>query len=305
MPSISVVIPTYNGEKYIAEAIDSVLNQTSPPDEIIVSDDNSKDSTLEICERYDDKIKIFKNPNGPSGFVNGWNTAIAHAKGDYISILHQDDKLAPTFIEEIRNAIKGNPDVKHLFASCQYIDSNGEIIQTEQLHLTGEIHRYSGQEYVNDYECIKGHVHRCPGVVTHKSIFDACKYREEAGHIADDDFFLRVGNYTDIIGILKPLAFYREHSGSETGRLGYLALNERLLKDYLYQLRNYKNNKLITDEIINLFRINLIKSINRLVVGGIKDRRYNYVSLGIATLIKFTLKERGKNLKYYWNRNKK
>ena len=74
--TISVVIPTYNGSRFVESAIQSVLNQTRPADEIIISDDNSKDNTLEICSQFGDKVKIYRNENGPSGFVNGWNNAI-------------------------------------------------------------------------------------------------------------------------------------------------------------------------------------------------------------------------------------
>ena len=78
----SIVIPTYNGAKYVEQAIHAALCQTRPADEIIISDDNSKDDTLKICGKYADQIKIYHNENGPSGFVNGWNIAIAHATGD-------------------------------------------------------------------------------------------------------------------------------------------------------------------------------------------------------------------------------
>lgn len=58
----------------------------------------------------------------------------------------------------------------------------------------------------------------------HRDIFKVCQYREEAGHIADDDFFYRVGQYTDVVGILSPLASYRLHSKSETGHLKNMQL---------------------------------------------------------------------------------
>ena len=277
MATYSIVIPTYNGEKYVAEAIESVLSQTLSADEIIISDDNSSDGTLDICAKFKDKIKVFRNEKGPSGFVNGWNNAIAKATCDYVSILHQDDKLAPTFLEEINNAQKQNPDVKHFFVPCLYIDANGNTLDRPLEYCDGQIHRYIGQEYANAYERIKGHIHRCPGVVTHKSIFDHCRYREEAGHIADDDFFLRVGNYTDVVGILKPLACYREHTESETGHLDFFKLNTRLLHDYYFQLKHAYENPLLSHEIIELFKLRESKYIHRLIVFGIKDRKFIYV----------------------------
>lgn len=296
--TISVVIPTYNGSRFVESAIQSVLNQTRPADEIIISDDNSKDNTLEICSQFGDKVKIYRNENGPSGFVNGWNNAIAHATGDYISTLHQDDLLDPEFLENVSNAIQSHPDVKHLFAPCNYINEYGEIIRTPDSYCNGKIVRYSGSEYANVYERIKNHIHRCPGVVTHRSIFDKCKYRTEAGHIADDDFFLRVGNYTDVVGILKPLASYREHQFSETGHLDFLTLNTRLLKDYHFQLEHAAENPMLSNEIIETFCRWEAEYIHRLCVFGLKSRHFKFVEIALTHWFKFKKGHRLGNILY-------
>lgn len=235
MRTFSIVIPTCNGADFIEQALLSALNQTRKADEIIVSDDNSSDQTMAICQKYKDKIRIYHNPNGPSGFVNGWNKAITYATGEYISILHQDDLLAPTFLEEVEKALCIYPKVRHFFVPCNYIDGEGISIQ-EPDYCDNLIHQYTGKDYVIAYQTMgHPHIHRCPGVITHKDIFKVCPYREEAGHIADDDFFYRVGQYTDVVGILKPLASYRLHQKSETGHLKNNLLVQRLAKDYLAQ----------------------------------------------------------------------
>lgn len=278
---ISIVIPTYNGSKYIREAIESALNQTRPADEIIVSDDNSSDDTLKICNNYSDKIKIFKNPNGPSGFVNGWNIAIRHAKSEFISILHQDDILAPNFLEEVENAYNLYPEVKHFFASCNYIDAEGSTIRQTMNNYPNELKFYSGQEYAETYELFPNHIHRCPGVVTSKEILEKSPYREIAGHIADDDFFMRVGNWTNVVGILKPLAYYREHNGSETGHLDILKLNKRLLRDVHFQLKHRLENPMINDRIANYLQDMETRYIHRVCVFGLKRCNVKYIFTGI------------------------
>ena len=251
--TFSIVIPTYNGSMYVDEAIQSALSQTRPADEIIVSDDNSSDNTIEICNKYKEKIKIYTNPKGPSGFVNGWNNAIEYANSDYISILHQDDLLAPTFLEEIEYALKKYPEVKHAFVPCNYINEVGEVISVPK-YCNYEVKKYIGNEYVDAYQTIgHPHVHRCPGVVTHRDIFKKCHYEVSAGHIADDDFFYRVGQYTDVIGILKPLSSYRLHLMSETGHLEHKKLIERLAHDYTYQAKQWKNSVFLTTEQYQYF----------------------------------------------------
>lgn len=253
MMKFTIVIPTYNGADYIEEALLSAINQTRKADAIIVSDDNSTDDTLEICSRYKDKVSIYKNENGPSGFVEGWNNAIQLVDDGFIAILHQDDLLASTFLEEAEKALTQYPNVKHFFVPCNYIDSRGEHL-CELNFCDGSLNLFSGISYVDLYRATRNpHLHRCPGVITHRSIFDVCTYRREAGHIADDDFFYRVGQYTDVVGLLKPLASYREHAKSETGHLEHVKLISRLANDYLYQVEQSMYNKCISTDTYGFF----------------------------------------------------
>ena len=291
--TFSIVIPTYNGAEFIEQALKSALSQTRTADEIIVSDDNSTDETLSICQKYADKIKIYTNPQGPSGFVNGWNNAISKATGDFISILHQDDIIKPDFLAEIEKAIEIYPNVKHLFVPCNYIDEKGKSLQ-EPDYCTGEIKKYSGREYVRAYQTIgHPHIHRCPGVVTHRDIFELCSYREEAGHIADDDFFYRVGQYTDIVGILKPLASYRLHQKSETGHLSNNVLIQRLASDYIYQLNQFSNNSVFDKFALKYFEKNAIHfSFNEFFMG----LKYQNLPLKIKGEKDLSILERDLNL---------
>lgn len=77
---ISVAMATYNGEKYIEEQVDSILNQSKPVDEIIIFDDNSTDGTLEIIRRYaDSRIKVHVNDKNV-GYIENFYRAITHLK---------------------------------------------------------------------------------------------------------------------------------------------------------------------------------------------------------------------------------
>lgn len=97
---VSICIPTYNNEKYISKTIQSVLNQTYRNLEIIITDDASKDRTLEIVGSFTDpRIKIFKNKIN-SGITANWNRAIDLAQGDYLKLVCGDDILYPACIEK-------------------------------------------------------------------------------------------------------------------------------------------------------------------------------------------------------------
>jgi len=105
---VSVVICTYNGEKYIREQIDSILTQTYPIYELIIQDDGSTDNTVAILREYEaqnSNITVFQNQVNV-GFNENFKSAIAKAKGDYIAISDQDDIWYPQKIEKQIKAIK-------------------------------------------------------------------------------------------------------------------------------------------------------------------------------------------------------
>lgn len=282
----TIVIPTYNGADYIEEALLSAINQTRKADAIIVSDDNSTDNTLDICSRYKDEISIHRNEGGPSGFVEGWNNAIRLVDDGYIAILHQDDLLAPTFLEEAEKALSKYPDVKHLFTPCNYIDEDGKVIR-EPDYCDGEIHRYTKEQYIDAYLTMGSpHVHRCPGVITHRSIFDVCTYRKEAGHIADDDFFYRVGQYTDVVGIFKVLASYREHRKSETGHLNDWALDIRLANDYLFQVEEVVKDSFYSEELKSYIKSKASWFVYCQFVNALKSNDLGEINAAICSCIR-------------------
>lgn len=278
--TISVVIPVYNGEKYLESAIISVLKQTRKADEIIVFDDNSNDSSCKIINKYGSEVSYYKNSNGPSGFVNGWNNALKYATCDFVTILHQDDLLYPNFLKESEEALNLNPDVKHLFALCDYIKDDDTVTHSaEDIILENNINikekKYNWEEYIQAYQKSYGdmpHIHRCPAVITHRSIFDVCSYDEEAGHIADDDFFYKVGKFTPVLGIMRSLGAYRIHSNSETGSIGDANLVFRLTNDYLYQIRKWKNVDFEKDLIMKYLVQNAFFFKRRLLGYAIKSQ---------------------------------
>lgn len=107
---VSVCIPTYNGAEYLSEALNSVKAQTFKEFEVIISDDASKDNTLDIVEDFknsvDFPVTIFNHE--PQGIGANWNNCIRHAKGKYIKFLFQDDVLAPHCIEVMVNVLENN-----------------------------------------------------------------------------------------------------------------------------------------------------------------------------------------------------
>lgn len=97
IPSVSVIIPTYNREKCIAECIESVLGQTVSPEEILVIDDGSSDRTPEILASFGDKISVIRQENG--GVSAARNAGLSVAKSEWVAFLDSDDIWLPNRME--------------------------------------------------------------------------------------------------------------------------------------------------------------------------------------------------------------
>lgn len=123
---ISVCIATYNGEKYIEEQISSILMQIGENDEIVISDDGSKDNTLGIIEKFSDKrILVVKN-NSKKGVNHNFENALKNACGDFIFLSDQDDIWLPNKIEV---CVKELEKYDLVVSNCKVIDKNKNSIQ--------------------------------------------------------------------------------------------------------------------------------------------------------------------------------
>lgn len=124
---VSVVLCTYNGEKHIRQQLDSLLSQTYSPIEIIIQDDNSTDTTLEILAEYQKEYKsisVYRNEEN-IGFNQNFEKALMLAKGEYIAICDQDDIWLENKIERLVNHIK---DHWLIFSNSELIDETGKSL---------------------------------------------------------------------------------------------------------------------------------------------------------------------------------
>ena len=127
-PKISVIMSVYNGEKYLREAIGSILAQTFTDFEFIIVDDGSTDNSLEIIQSYNDKrIRIINNEKN-IGLTKSLNKALKAARGEYIARQDADDISLPSRFEEQMRYFEEHPEVALLGTSVYIIDENGKII---------------------------------------------------------------------------------------------------------------------------------------------------------------------------------
>lgn len=136
-PLVSIGIPVYNGENYISEALDSIVNQTYKNLEIIISDNASIDKTQEICESYqkqDERIKYFRFDENQGAAIN-FNNTFKVAKGTYFKWASHDDYLDTTYIEKCVDYLEKNPQT-HLCHSRKNI-VNKKSITIKRLDYPG------------------------------------------------------------------------------------------------------------------------------------------------------------------------
>lgn len=132
MKLVSVIVPVYNVENYIAQTIESVLNQTYSHFELLIIDDESPDRSLEICRQFSDpRIKIIGQKN--RGLAGARNTGIRHARGEYLAFLDSDDLWLPEKLAQHIKHLETSPQVGVSFSRSEFIDGQGRALGIYQM----------------------------------------------------------------------------------------------------------------------------------------------------------------------------
>jgi glycosyltransferase involved in cell wall biosynthesis len=128
MPVVSVIIPSYNHEEFIGDCINSVLSQTYQDFEIIITDDDSKDNSVELIKQFNDKrIKLYLH-NKNKGASVAANNCLAHSSGKYIAMLSSDDIWYPEKLKLQVDYLDSNPNISSVFGKAEWIDGSGKPI---------------------------------------------------------------------------------------------------------------------------------------------------------------------------------
>lgn len=254
-PLISVCIPVYNGEKFIGDAIESILNQTYKNFELIILDNASTDNTKEIIEKYNDKrIRNYRNSVTIEGIEN-WNKSMSYAKGEYIKILCADDILKRNALEEFIKIIN---DKSVEFAFCNYdiIDENNIIVKQNNCDTKSKLYK-SGKETIKQIIIHDIKLPICPSFfIFSRKILDYAKEFIKvygSSYNLDLEFVTRIVNKFSFYYIGESLAYSRIHtmqwtnkatSGAEKTKQ-MIGFSEYIIMKYNIKLgliENYKCN---------------------------------------------------------------
>ena len=204
-------MPVYDCERYVADAIDSVLSQTFRDFEFIIVDDGSTDGTGAIVDKYqaiDPRVTILHKPNG--GIVSALNAGLELCKGDYIARMDGDDICAPN-----RFAVQ----IDYLDAHRKCVCVGGNFRSIDEAGEQHEIFRYSRNKRTS-FETFPVRVAlTCHPLATfRRTALLATKYRNTFPHAEDYDLFLRIADFGQVDNPDEMLFYYRGHAGSVSRR---------------------------------------------------------------------------------------
>jgi glycosyltransferase involved in cell wall biosynthesis len=181
MKKVSVIIPVYNAEKYIAATIESVLSQTYQNLEILIIDDGSPDKSIEVCQQFQDsRIKIIRQAN--RGLPGARNTGIRHAQGDYIAFLDADDIWLPNKLEKHVNHLKNSPTVGISFCYSAFINEQGNLTGLQQKPR-------KLYDITPSYVLCRNPVGNGSAGVIRRQVFEDIKFQDDLYNTVEDYYF--------------------------------------------------------------------------------------------------------------------
>jgi glycosyltransferase involved in cell wall biosynthesis len=138
-PAVGIGMPVYNGERFLAEAIESVLRQSFSDFELVISDNASTDRTREICESYaamDPRVRYLRNEVNLGALPN-FNRVFELSRGRYFKWAAHDDVLKPEFLRRTVEALEAAPDAAVCQSAIEYINESGESLGVHGHHVAG------------------------------------------------------------------------------------------------------------------------------------------------------------------------
>jgi glycosyltransferase involved in cell wall biosynthesis len=217
VPRCSVIIATYNYGHYLAQAIDSVLEQTFTDFELLVIDDGSTDDTRHVVARFGPALRYLPQPH--CGLAATRNTGIQEAQGDLLCLLDADDMWLPHTLATQVAYFDQHPDVGVVSAQCYSMDADGTV--------TGILPSPPVQGWVLEHLLLRGNGLRLPTVAMRRQYCEEVGRFDASLHSQEDwDLWLRLSRCCPFGYINQPLAKYRFH-GSNLSR----QLNPRTVRD--------------------------------------------------------------------------
>ena len=300
MPLISICIPTYNGQEYLKQCLDSCFNQSFTNYEIIICDDGSTDNTITIIEEYTklhSQITFYKNEIN-LGLVGNWNKCIEQSRGEWIKFVFQDDYITNDCLQMFANEIKDDVYLivsKRYFIlpenpTADYINYYTNQVRTLENTVNTVKNSFSGKEISQiavQNICMNFIAEPSLTCFRKSIVYELGYFNDALKQICDLEFNLRVASSKGLVYIPQQICAFRIHHNSTTSKnlsekgfvLSYiepLLFSYFLLFDKKFQsLRNYLNpfqtlklNLYFKFKAYKAFKIDQAESYNHEVFGA-------------------------------------
>lgn len=207
MKKVSIIIPNYNYARYLSDAIESALNQSYKPIEVIVVNNGSTDNSLEILKHFENRIRVIDQANlGQSG---ARNSGLNHAQGDYIAFLDADDYWHPEKIEK---------QVKLLRDNTRLVYCGIERFSTAKRKITSKvkpIFRGNCSEYFLTEPAVSIVLSgESTAIFSRTLINQVGNFDGNLNSVAGWDFFRRCSRFSDFDFVPESLTYYRVHNAN-------------------------------------------------------------------------------------------
>ncbi len=216
-PLVSVVIPTYNGARWLGQAVESALGQTMGDLEILIVDDASTDGTVEVARAFSDPRVTVRAETANLGLFGNSNRAARLARGRYLKYLYQDDELAPECLAELTRAMEADPRLALATSERTLIDGEGRpVARGGHRAWNGFIPRGEALSALLTYGNVVGEPST---VLLRRHLFEALggwdeRYRQQG----DIELWARALLRGDLFYSPRPLSRTRVHGGAATAR---------------------------------------------------------------------------------------
>lgn len=246
-PLVSVIIPCYNAEKYVEQAVRSIMTQTYKNLEILITDDCSTDSSFAILQKLakeDSRIKLFKNEQNQK-IVRTLNTLVERANGKYIARMDADDISLQKRIEKQVEFMEANPDIAICGTNAWHIDEANRVISKSHLPIyNSEIQLF--KNFANPF------YH--PSVVIRSSVLKECLYDEKFLLAEDYDLWIRILAKRKGSNLRNRFLYYRILQSS-LSHDSQTKKKQQKISEQVHALRDFKllgkmNNPLLVGQIL-------------------------------------------------------
>lgn len=232
MKLISIVLATYNGEKYLQQQLDSISSQTHKNIELIIGDDNSSDKTIDILNNFSTNypLKVVLSEQN-IGFVKNFERILSMCSGDYIAFCDQDDVWLPNKLEVLIDAIK---DYECVHSDAFLIDQNGRTFSQSYSNYSGKICLPNRLIDLAFNGCVTG----CTMLVKRSLVMESLPFPEG---LDVHDRWIGALSYSrqSLAYVEVPLIKYRQHQNNSIGAFDVNRKSSTIVKTWLNQ--NYKN----------------------------------------------------------------